>query len=81
MNIERTLNLTYLILGLAMGFLSFYLKDNMLSLGIGIAVYGATFFVLRRFVGKDKPVHWYIANTLLTFALIWLITWIFIYNQ
>ena len=81
MNSEKTLSLIYLILGLGMGMLSFNLRNNLYSAAIGIALYGVSFMVLRRFVGKDKTIQWYIGNTLVTFALIWLITWIFVYNQ
>ena len=81
MNTERKLALVYLILGLSMGFLSNYLKNNLYSFAIGIAVYGVSFFILRRFVGRDKTTQWYLGNTLVTFALIWLVAWIFAYNQ
>ena len=79
MTVERKLTFIYFVLGLGMGLLSIYLS-SIISLVIGIAIYLITFFVTKRIIAKDKNFTWYLINTLLTFALVWLITWIFIFN-
>lgn len=79
MNAERMLTLMYFVLGLAMGILSNYL-DTLLSLGIGIFLYVVSFFAAKTFIGEGKKLSWYILNTLVTFVLVWLITWIFLFN-
>ena len=79
MNIERKLTLIYFILGIGMGILSNYL-DIMLSFAIGAALYAISFFVVKRFENSGKKLSWYVLNTLLTFVLVWLITWIFLFN-
>ena len=79
MTVERKLTFIYFVLGLGMGVLSIYL-NSIVSLGIGIAIYLISFFVTKRLIARDKNFTWYLTNTLLTFALVWLITWIFIFN-
>lgn len=79
MNVERKLTLIYFILGIGMGILSNFL-DVMLSLTIGVALYVISFFVVKRFENSGKKFSWYVLNTLLTFALVWLVTWIFLFN-
>ena len=79
MTAERTLTVIYFILGIGMGILSNY-ADTMLSVGIGVAVYIASFFITKQMVGEKKKLSWYVLNTLLTFVLVWLVTWIFLFN-
>ena len=79
MNIERTLTLIYLVLGISIGILSVYLT-TMISLVAGAALYIVSFFIIRIFADKKKKFSWYILNTLLTFILVWMVTWIFVFN-
>lgn len=79
MNAERKLTLIYFVLGIGTGVLSTYLSA-MLSVGIGIALYASSFFIVKRLVSEKKKFSWYILNTLLTFILVWLVTWIFLFN-
>lgn len=79
MSAERKLTLIYFVLGVGMGILSAYL-DVMLSIGIGAGLYAVSFFVAKRFAGDNKKLSWYVLNTLLTFVLVWLVTWIFLFN-
>lgn len=79
MNSERFLALIYFGLGLIMGFLSLKIS-TMLSLGIGVVVYLVSFFAVRQFVGGKQKLSWYVLNTLLTFILVWMVTWVFLFN-
>jgi len=78
MNSERILTVTYFALGVAMGILSIYLGAGT-SVGIGAVAYAASFFISKRFI-RGKKFSWYILNTLLTYVLVWLVTWIFLFN-
>lgn len=78
MNVERKLTIIYFVLGVGMGVISKYI-DALLSLAIAIAVYAISAFVLRR-QGEGKKLSWYVLNTLLTFVLVWIVTWIFVFN-
>ncbi|MEK6909600.1 MAG: hypothetical protein AABW61_00825 [Candidatus Aenigmatarchaeota archaeon] len=79
MNAERKLALIYFVLGIAMGILSPYL-NVMLSVGIGVVLYVISFFIAKKFTGENKKFSWYVLNTLLTFVLVWMVTWIFLFN-
>ncbi len=79
MNAERTLTMIYFVLGIAMGILSTRL-DVMLAIGIGTLLYVGSFFAVKLFVNEKKKFSWYVLNTLLTFVLVWLVTWIFLFN-
>ena len=79
MNGERKLALIYFVLGIGMGILSTYLSV-MLSAGIGVALYLVSFFLVKMYLGEQKKFLWYVLNTLLTFVLVWLVTWIFLFN-
>ena len=62
-----------------MGILSPYL-NVMLSVGIGVVLYVISFFIAKNFTGENKKFSWYVLNTLLTFVLVWMVTWIFLFN-
>ena len=79
MNAERKLTLIYFILGIGMGVLSVYL-NAMISLGIGVVLYIISFFIVKVYLRENKKFAWYVMNTLLTFVLVWLVTWIFLFN-
>lgn len=79
MNGERKLTLTYFILGITMGLLSTRL-DAVLSFGIGAVLYIVSFFLVKKIVSENKKFLWYVMNTLVTFALVWLVTWVFLFN-
>ena len=79
MNAERKLALIYFVLGIAMGILSPYL-NVMLSVGIGVVLYVISFFIAKKITGENKKFSWYVLNTLLTFVLVWMVTWIFLFN-
>lgn len=79
MNAERKLTLIYFILGIGMGGLSVYL-NAMISLGIGVVLYIISFFIVKVYLRENKKFAWYVLNTLMTFILVWLVTWVFLFN-
>ncbi|MBU5537535.1 MAG: hypothetical protein QW818_03475 [Candidatus Aenigmatarchaeota archaeon] len=79
MNTERVLTLIYFILGVVMGILSNYL-NLIFSLSAGVVLYIISFFITKMFVDRRKKFSWFVLNTLVTFVLIWFVTWIFVFN-
>ena len=79
MNSERKLTLIYFVLGIAMGIISTHF-NTIVSIGIGVALYLISSFISKWFVGEKKKFSWFVLNTLLTFVLVWLVTWIFLFN-
>lgn len=80
MNTERKLTLIYFVLGIVMGLMSTYF-DTLISVIIGAGVYAISFFASSLFIGEKKKFSWYMLNTLLTYVLVWLVTWIFLFNM
>lgn len=79
MGAERSLTLIYLVLGIVTGVLSNY-WNMTISIAVGIVLYLASFFIIRQIATERKKSSWYVLNTLLTFVLVWLVTWIFLFN-
>lgn len=79
MGAERSLTLIYLVLGIVTGVLSNY-WNMTISIAVGIVLYLASFFIIRQIATERKKFSWYVLNTLLTFVLVWLVTWIFLFN-
>lgn len=83
MKIEKTILLTYLILGVSFGFVSDYFiktfKDLTYALVIPVLVYFLTQYLLMKLV-KEKKKRWLFYNSFLTFILIWLLIWILLFN-
>lgn len=79
MDNERKLNLIYFVLGFATGIASNYL-NGWIPLGLAVATYLISFALIKRNILEKKKLSWYISNTLFTFLLVWIVTWIFVYN-
>lgn len=78
MKLEQKINLAYVGLGIASGFIS-NIFPGILSFVIPIVAYVASvFFIFKKIKGKKKL--WYVSNTLLSFLLIWLLIWILLFN-
>ncbi len=79
MKLEQILTLAYSGLGLISGFISNYLKSITLGLGVPIAIYIISYIILMKLVSYKKK-SWLTANSLITFILVWLVVWIFLFN-
>jgi membrane associated rhomboid family serine protease len=79
MNLEQKLTIIYTFLGIAAGFLSAILSSMLYSIISAAAIYLVSFIFLVRFLRHKKTI-WLISNSLVAFALIWLVTWILVFN-
>jgi hypothetical protein len=79
MNLDRSLALVYLALGILSGYISNILGSLLLSIILPVAVYTISLIVLARIV-KDRKLSWLIGNTVWIFVLVWLTTWVFLFN-
>ena len=68
------------IAGIAAGYVSYALANNIFAIGamllILFVVGYATAFVL-----KKKGVKWWMMNGALLYILVWLVSWIFLFNM
>lgn len=83
MKIERTILFVFLALGILLGFASNYftktLNSFILALIAPLVVYLVAQAPFMKLV-KDKKKRWIFYNSFLTFFLVWLVVWIFLYN-
>ncbi|MBI2543398.1 MAG: hypothetical protein HYW24_04395 [Candidatus Aenigmarchaeota archaeon] len=80
MESERKLNLIYFVLGLAAGVVSAKLEPSTAVVVAGV-VYLTSFLSIRFLVKEKKKFSWLLANTLVTFLLVWAIAWVLISNS
>lgn len=78
MNLEQKLVIVYSFIGIASGFISNFFT-LLYAVSIPLVVYAVSFVFLVRFC-KHKKILWLISNSFITFVLVWLVAWIFIYN-
>lgn len=79
-SLEQKLAVLFFILGVVAGFASNYLANLLFSLAAGVAIYAASFSVLAGKI-KSKKTKWLVTNSLVTFVLVWLVVWIFLFNM
>ncbi len=79
MNSEKLINFAYFVLGIVIGVASSYLK-GVSPFALGAAVYLISFGLMKIMNHEKKKLSWYLTNSLLTYALVWVVTWIFVYN-
>jgi large-conductance mechanosensitive channel len=81
--IERIILFVFLALGVLLGFASNYftktLNSLILALIAPLVVYLVAQTPFMKLV-KDKKKRWIFYNSFLTFFLVWLVIWIFLYN-
>ena len=77
-NMEQSLNIIYAVMAVGIGFLSISLSSIMAA-AVGIGVYAASFAALKIRI-KTKKTKWLVMNSLITYLLIWILTWTFLFN-
>lgn len=78
MNLEQKLTIVYSIIGIASGFVSNFFT-LLYAVSIPLVAYSISFVFLVRLI-KHKKILWLLSNSFITFVLVWLVAWIFIYN-
>ncbi|MEM5802094.1 MAG: hypothetical protein QXQ18_01775 [Candidatus Aenigmatarchaeota archaeon] len=79
MNIEKIVTIIFSSLGFFSGFLSYYFTDFTFSISLPLLIYFIVQFIVTR-IYKHKKVRNVIYTGFMAFVLIWLVTWIFLFN-
>lgn len=79
MNLVQILTLVYIGLGIAAGYISIFFYNRLLSVLISFLIYMISYVILIKLVPYKKR-SWLVTNSLITFILIWLVVWIFLFN-
>lgn len=79
-NPDQTITLVFTAIGILAGAVSYYLSNTViLALVLPVPIYATTLSILTRLV-KEKKVKQMVYSSSVTFVLIWLLVWIFLYN-
>lgn len=76
---EQIMTIIFTCFGIVMGFLSFFLGKGLFSKIIPLLLYAVSLFIFHK-IYSNKKQKWIITNSIIPFILIWLITWVFIFN-
>lgn len=79
MNLVQILTLIYIGLGIAAGYVSNFFDNRLLSVLISFLIYMVAYVILIKAVAYKKR-SWLVTNSLITFILVWLVVWIFLFN-
>jgi len=80
MKTENKANLAFTILGIIIGYASYLLKNNYLSLLVAIVFFFVGAEILKRIFKINEKLKWFLSNGGWTYVLIWLVVWIIFYN-
>jgi len=78
MKLEQKIAIIYSFIGIASGFLSNFLNSLLYAVILPLAVYSISFIILVRL--SKRKILWLLSNSFITFLLVWLVVWIFLYN-
>lgn len=81
MKIEQKIVAAYSVIGLACGLISDYFTPANLTFALLVpaAIYFATMLPLVKLV-KEQKMRMLVSNSLITFFLVWIMVWVFLYN-
>lgn len=71
--------LIHTVFGIAIGVLSLFLNNQTLALLMMLAVAAVLVKALDKFLGKEK-LQWWFSNGLWIYFMMWMISWIVLYN-
>lgn len=77
---ENKITIAYVILGILMGYLSYLLKNNYLSLTIAIIILYLGSEAFKRIFKINENFKWFWSNGGWIYIFIWFIVWIIFYN-
>ena len=77
--LARILTLAYAGLGIVAGYISNMVESRLVAVAAAFLVYIVSYVVLVKMVTYKKK-GWLVGNTLITFILVWLVVWIFLFN-
>ena len=77
--LARILTLAYAGLGTAAGYISSMVEGSLIAVVAAFLVYTVSYAVLVKMVTYKKR-SWLVGNTIITFILVWLVVWIFLFN-
>jgi len=75
MNQDKIFAIFFCALGVLSGLISCYLKELTISIFLPLIIFSISFYLLVKFA-KYSKVKKLLLDSVITFALVWLVTWI-----
>ena len=79
MKLMRILTLVYVGLGIVAGFISNLFENRLIAILSVLVIYMISYVILV-LSARSKKRNWLLVNSLITFILVWLVVWIFLFN-
>jgi hypothetical protein len=79
LNISKTSLGVHTIAGIAAGYVSNILANNLYALGAMIVILLVTGYATE-FALKKKGIKWWLSNGAALYILVWLVSWVFLFN-
>lgn len=80
MDLDQRVTIVFTVMGIFAGVISYYLSSpTILAIVSPLPLYVVTVSIITKLV-KDKKIKQMVYNSAVTFVLVWLLVWIFLYN-
>jgi uncharacterized membrane protein YfcA len=80
MKTENKTTIAFTILGIIVGYVSYLLKNNYLSLTVAVIFLYVAYEAFKRIFKIDEKFKWFWSNGGWIYIFIWFIVWIIFYN-
>ncbi|NIO20679.1 MAG: hypothetical protein GTN76_08055 [Candidatus Aenigmarchaeota archaeon] len=80
LNISRTSLGIHTVLGIVAGYISILLENTLFAVGAAIVILVVTGYVTEMIV-KKKGIKWWMTNGGLLYILVWIVSWIYLFNM
>ncbi len=80
LNASRTSLGIHTIAGIAAGYLSHVLASSLYAAGVMVVILLVTGYATE-FALKKKGIKWWLSNGALLYILVWLVSWLFLFNM
>ena len=80
LNVSRFSLGVHTVAGIVAGYVSYVLANNLYALGAAIVILLVTGYATE-FALKKKGMKWWMSNGAVLYILVWLVSWIFLFNM
>jgi hypothetical protein len=79
LNVSKVSLAIHTIAGIAAGYVSYLLANNLYALAVMIVILLVTGYATE-FAFKKKGIKWWMSNGGVLYIFVWLVSWIFLFN-
>jgi membrane glycosyltransferase len=79
LNVTRTSMGIHTVLGIIAGYVSIWLENVLFAAGAAIVILIITGYVTEMIV-KKKGIKWWLTNGGVLYLLVWIVSWVYLFN-